>query len=43
MTHLEVTQDKERLDDTSIADRINGDILDAFRSNPYSQNLSSWA
>ena len=43
MTHINLTQEKNTLENESIADRINPDIVSAFRQNPYTQPLSSWA
>jgi hypothetical protein len=43
MTHINITQDKEIVPNEPLADRINGEILTAFRENPYSQSLTSWA
>lgn len=43
MNHLNVTQDKNTVPNEGLADRINPDLLDAFKSNPYTQNLNSWA
>lgn len=39
----EYTSNKDQLNDTSIADRINPELLDPFKSNPYTQNLDSFA
>jgi hypothetical protein len=36
-----VTSDKNVLNDTSIIDRINPDILEAFNNNPYTHSLNS--
>ena len=34
----------EHYDDKKIGDdRINPDLLNAFKSNPYTQSLNSWA
>lgn len=38
-----ITQTKEIVPNEPLADRINPDILDAFKTNPYSQSLASWA
>jgi len=43
ITPCNVTQTKEIVPNEPLADRINPVILDAFKSNPYSQSLSSWA
>ena len=43
MSHLNVTQDKEGVPNEPLADRINNDILSAFKENPYTQSLNSWA
>ena len=37
-----ITTDKNVLNDESISDRINPDILDAFKTNPYTQPLDSY-
>lgn len=39
----QLTQDKDTLDNKSIADRIYPEQLDAFRNNPLTQPLSSYA
>ena len=38
-----LTQTKETVPNEGIADRSNPDILDAFRENPYTQSITSWA
>jgi hypothetical protein len=38
-----ITQTKEIVPNEPLADRINPAILDAFKTNPYSQSLASWA
>jgi hypothetical protein len=43
LTPCNVTQTKEIVPNEPLADRINPDILDAFKTNPYSQSLTSWA
>jgi hypothetical protein len=43
MSECNMTSNKETLPNEPIADRINPDILNAFKTNPYSQSLSSWA
>jgi len=43
MTHLNITQDKNSVPNEPLADRINPDIVQAFKENPYTQSLSSWA
>ena len=43
MSHLNVTQDKEGVPNEPLADRINPDIVSAFKENPYTQSLNSWA
>ena len=42
-SHLNITQDKNTVPNEPLADRINPDLLDAFKENPYTQNLNSWA
>ncbi len=39
----QITTTKDRLNDNSIANRIEPGILDPFKQNPYSQSLSSFA
>ena len=39
----ETTTMKERLEDNSIASRINPDLLDPFKNNPLTQSLESFA
>ena len=43
MGHLNITQTKEIVPNEPLADRINPDILDSFKENPYTQSLTSWA
>ena len=43
MTHVNVTQQKEIVPNEPLADRINPVIVNAFRENPYTQPLDSWA
>jgi hypothetical protein len=43
MSECNFTSVKETVPNEPIADRINPNILSAFRSNPYSQSLESWA
>ena len=43
MTHLNITQEKEIVPNEPLADRINPIIVDAFKENPYTQPLDSWA
>jgi hypothetical protein len=43
MTHLNITQEKEIVPNEPLADRINPDIVSAFRENPYTKPLDSWA
>ncbi len=43
MSHCNLTSDKNTLPNEPLADRINPDLLDSFRSNPYTQSLNSWA
>ena len=43
MTQNNLTQIKEIVANEPIADRINPVILDAFRENPYTLPLDSWA
>jgi len=38
-----LSQTKEIVPNEPLADRINPDLLKAFRENPYSQDLTSWA
>tara|TARA_B100000214_G_scaffold375263_1_gene360872 strand:- start:1007 stop:2740 length:1734 start_codon:yes stop_codon:yes gene_type:complete len=38
----ELTTMKDKLNDSSIMDRIDKDLLDPFRNNPYTQPLSSY-
>lgn len=37
------TSDKDRLDDSKISARIEGNLLDPFKENPYTQSLASFA
>jgi hypothetical protein len=37
-----VTTEKNVLNDESISERIDPNILDAFKSNPYTQSLNSY-
>lgn len=39
----DITTYKDKLDDSSITDRIDKDLLNPFRNNPYTQSLSSFA
>ena len=39
----EITTMKDRLEDTSIANRIDPNLLNPFKQNPYTQSLSSFA
>ena len=39
----DITTYKDKLDDSSISDRIDKDLLNPFRKNPYTQSLSSFA
>ena len=39
----QVTSDKSTLDNNKIANRIGGDLLNAFNKNPYTQPLNSYA
>jgi len=43
MSECNLTSEKNTLPNEPLADRINPVILDAFKQNPYSQSLSSWA
>jgi hypothetical protein len=43
MTHINMTQDKEIVPNEPLADRINPVIVSAFKDNPYTQPLDSWA
>jgi hypothetical protein len=43
MTHINMTQDKEIVPNEPLADRINPAIVSAFKDNPYTQPLDSWA
>jgi len=37
------TTNKDRLDDSKISARIEGNLLDPFKENPYTQSLASFA
>jgi len=39
----EITQDKDIVDNTRISDRLDPNMLDPFRNNPYTQSLASFA
>jgi len=39
----DITTYKDKLDDSSISDRIDKDLLNPFKQNPYTQSLSSFA
>ena len=41
--NCELTTIKDRLDDNSIASRIEPALLNPFRNNPYTQSLESFA
>ena len=41
--NCEITTMKDRLEDTSIATRIDPSLLNPFRNNPYTQSLESFA
>jgi hypothetical protein len=41
--YASITTMKDKLDDRSVASRIDGDILNPFKENPYTQSLSSFA
>jgi hypothetical protein len=43
LSNCNLTQDKMTVPNEPIADRINPNILDAFKQNPYTQSLNSWA
>jgi hypothetical protein len=43
MNLTNLTQTKETVPNEGLADRINPDILEAFRENPYTQSITSWA
>ncbi len=43
MSECNLTQGGDRVPNEPIADRLNPNILNAFRSNPYTQSLSAWA
>jgi hypothetical protein len=38
-----ISQIKEIVPNEPLADRINPDILSAFKENPYTQSINSWA
>lgn len=42
-TICEYTQDKDTLDNVKLSDRLDPNMLDPFRQNPYTQSLSSFA
>ena len=42
LSECTVTTDKDQLPNDSLANRIEAEILDAFRENPYAQPLDSW-
>ena len=39
----EITRDKDSLEDRKISSRIEGNLLDPFKKNPYTHSLSSFA
>ena len=39
----EYTQDKDTLDNIKLSDRLDPNMLDPFRTNPYTQSLASFA
>jgi len=43
LSECTVTTDKDQLPNDSLANRIEAEILDAFRENPYAQPLDSWS
>ena len=43
MSHLNITQEKEIVPNEPLADRINPAMVSAFKENPYTQSLTSWA
>lgn len=43
ITSFNLTQEKEIVPNEPLADRINPDIVKAFKENPYTQSLTSWA
>ena len=43
ITTFNLTQEKEIVPNEPLADRINPDMVKAFRENPYTQSLTSWA
>jgi hypothetical protein len=42
-THGKISGGNMKFNDMHNFDRINPDILTAFKSNPYTQSLQSWA
>jgi len=43
MNNLNITQDKNTVPNEPLNDRINPDLLTAFKENPYTKSLNSWA
>ena len=43
MTTCNITQEKEIVPNEPLANRINPEIVSAFKENPYTQSLNSWA
>jgi len=43
MSSVNLTQEKEIVPNEPLADRINPVIVNAFKENPYTQSLTSWA
>jgi hypothetical protein len=43
LSSFNITQEKEIVPNEPLADRINPDIVSAFKENPYTQSLTSWA
>jgi hypothetical protein len=43
MTSFNMTQEKEIVPNEPLADRINPEMVKAFKENPYTQSLTSWA
>ena len=43
LTRNNLTQEKEIVPNEPLADRINPDMVSAFKENPYTQSLGSWA
>jgi hypothetical protein len=39
----DITQDKDTLNNQPISSRIEGNLLDPFKGNPYTHSLSSFA